>query len=170
MIRSLILMLAVVAGAVPLIEMTPRYKIVDAAPRWPSQFEGRAITPIAPSAEDRELARGFPGRLQRFSDGRRQIVLRTITAPTRRLHQARDCFKAIGSTISPAPMRVSPDGKAASCFIAKRGGKTLKICEQIRGPQGKSWPDVSSWYWSAVLGSSTAPWMASMTVEALTKG
>jgi len=72
---------------------------------WPKSFEGRAITPLAAAPEDALLAAHFPGTIARFGDGRRQIVLLQVTAATRLLHPARDCFHALGYAISPAPMR-----------------------------------------------------------------
>lgn len=158
-------LLAVAAGAIPLLP--------DAAPpppaagsAWPARYEGRPLTRIAPAPEDRFLARQFPGQVARFSDGRRQIVLRRVAAATRMLHPASDCFRAIGYTATPAPMRLSPDGEPASCFTATRDGRTLTACEQVRdASSGESWPDISSWYWSALLGRSQGPWTAALTVE-----
>lgn len=139
-----------------------------AAVSWPGSYEGRAIKLLAPAPEDKLLAGQSPGRTARFSDGRRQIVLRRLDAATRRLHPARDCFRATGYTIAPAPMRVSADRRAASCFIATRGGRAMLVCEQVRDEQGRSWPDISSWYWSALTGTSNGPWTAALTVEHVT--
>lgn len=156
---------AAIAGAIP--------SLPDAAPPppaatspWPARYEGRPLTRIAPAPEDRFLARQFPGQVARFSDGRRQIVLRRVAVATRTLHPASDCFRAIGYTVTPAPMRLAPDGQPASCFTASRDGRTLLACEQVRDAGGgKSWPDISSWYWSALLGGSQGPWTAALTVE-----
>lgn len=157
--------LAVVAGAAPLLpRAAPPSPSV--ASSWPASYEGRALTRIAPAPEDRFLARQFPGQVARFSDGRRQIVLRRVAAATRTLHPASDCFRAIGYTVTPAPMRLAPDGQPASCFTASRDGHSLTACEQVRDASGgESWPDISSWYWSALLGRSQGPWTAALTVE-----
>jgi hypothetical protein len=133
--------------------------------RWPSRFDGRPIVPIAPAPEDKELARSFPGAVARFSDGRRQIVLRRVAAATRRLHPASDCFRASGYQVRPAPMRVDARRGASACFTADRAGRSFLVCEQIRAGDGRTWPDISSWYWSALLGTSEGPWLASLTVE-----
>ena len=133
--------------------------------RWPARFDGRPIAPISPAPEDRLLARSFPGTIARFSDGRRQIVLRRVVAATRRLHPARDCFRASGYKVKAAPMRMVPDRGASACFTAVRNGRSFLVCEQIRAADGRSWPDISSWYWSALLGTSDGPWLASLTVE-----
>lgn len=139
-----------------------------AAAPWPAHFEGRSLAPLAPAPEDALLARAFPGRVARFSDGRRQIVLRQVAAPTRRLHPAKDCFRATGYRIEPAPMQTVAGLGPSSCFLAVREGKAFRVCERIAGSNGRSWPDISSWYWSALLDPGSGPWLAALTVEALT--
>jgi hypothetical protein len=135
------------------------------AASWPAGFEGRKLLPLPPAAEDRVLARSFPGQVARFSDGRRQIVLRRLDSATRRLHPASDCYRAIGYDIAPAPMRLIAGRGPASCFVARRGGRAFLVCEQVGDLEGRSWPDISSWYWAALLGGSQGPWLASLTVE-----
>ena len=157
-------LLAAAAALVPLLDTASPDGGGPPAP-WPSRFEGRAVVRLEPAPEDRVLARNFPGHVARFSDGRRQIVLRQVTAPTRRLHPASDCFRAVGYAIGPSPMRVTPGGRPASCFTATRGGGTLRVCEQIVGADGRSWPDISSWYWPALAGAARGPWLAMLTVE-----
>ncbi|HYG48810.1 MAG TPA: hypothetical protein VD846_12830 [Allosphingosinicella sp.] len=156
--------LALAAAGAPLLprpEATPS----SSAASWPAAFEGRKLLPLPPAAEDRALARGFPGRVARFSDGRRQIVLRRLDSATRRLHPASDCYRSIGYAIGRAPMRLVAGEGPASCFIARRDGRAFLVCEQVRDPEGSSWPDISSWYWAALLGASRGPWLASLTVE-----
>ncbi|HEU0097655.1 MAG TPA: hypothetical protein VFQ67_02665 [Allosphingosinicella sp.] len=165
--RGSILTFGLLAAAALLAPLAEPASSADAGPAepWPSRFEGRAIVPLAPAPEDRLLARSFPGHVARFSDGRRQVVLRQVNAPTRRLHPAADCFRAVGYAIGPSPMRVGAGGRPASCFTATRGGRTVRVCEQIIGADGRSWPDVSSWYWPALAGTASGPWLATLTVE-----
>ena len=135
-----------------------------ASVNWPSSYEGRTLAPVAPAPEDARLARDFPGRIARFTDGRRQIVLRSVSTATRQLHPARDCFQAIGYRITPLPMEATPAG-LASCFGAERAGVKLRLCERITDARGTSFPDASGWYWSALLGQSHGPWLAATIVE-----
>lgn len=134
---------------------------------WPTRIDGRRLLPIAPTALDARLARDFPGRIARFSDGRRQIVLRHVPQATRQLHPPRDCFAAIGYRITPVPMVRGTDGALSSCVEAGRDGRVLKICERIIARDGGTFPDVSSWYWPALLGRSMGPWLATTSVERL---
>jgi hypothetical protein len=53
-----------------------------------------------------------------------------------------------------------------SCFRATRGKEAMTACELIRGVQGQHWPDVSAWYWSALLGASPAPCWSCVAAEA----
>jgi hypothetical protein len=154
---------AIAAAAAPLYPRTIERSATAA--NWPSDYDGRPIRRLPAAPEDALLTRNFPGSVARFSDGRRQIVLRRVSAATRQLHPARDCFRALGYVIAPAPMRIAPGGQSSSCFDAVGKGRTLRVCEQVRDAKGRSFPDVSSWYWPALLGSSQGPWLAALTVE-----
>ncbi|URW76189.1 hypothetical protein M9980_02865 [Sphingomonas donggukensis] len=161
MIR-LIAGIALLAAAMPLLPSKPQASTVLRP--WPARFDGRAIVPVPPGPGDAMLARGFPGHVARFSDGRRQVVLRQVARATRQLHPPRDCFAALGYAIDPLPMqRVA--GGLASCFAARRGGVTLRVCERITDARARVFSDVPGWYWPALTGASTGPWLAAMTVE-----
>ena len=163
LVNALFGLLAVAAVLAPLRESPGTAESAPAEP-WPARFEGRALVRLPAAPEDSLLARRFPGHVARFSDGRRHIVLRQVNAPTRRLHPAGDCFRATGHAIGPSPMRLTGGGPA-SCFTATRAGRIFRVCEQVRGPDGRSWPDISSWYWPALAGTAEGPWLAVLTVE-----
>ena len=48
---------------------------------------------------EERFARRFPGAIARFTDGERVLIVRQVTRPTRQLHPADDCFRAIGYTV-----------------------------------------------------------------------
>jgi hypothetical protein len=137
----------------------------DAAFAWPTQFEGRPLRELPLTGRDRRFADDFPGRIGRFSDGTREIILRFTARATRRLHPASDCLKATGFTVEPLPARRGPDGTAWGCFAARKQADVLTVCEQIRDGAGRSWPDASSWYWPALAGRSQGPWWSTTIVE-----
>ena len=58
-------------------------------------------------------------------------------------------------------------GTAWGCFIARKQGSGLTVCEQIRDAGGRTWPDPSSWYWPALTGGSPGPWWSTTIVEPL---
>lgn len=135
-----------------------------AFPGWPTVFEGQPLTSLPLTAREDRFARGFPGRIGRFTDGRREIILRWVTQETRRLHPAIDCFRGLGYHITPAPLYVDDQGHHWSQFTATRGHETLRVREYVSGGT-QSWPDVSAWYWQALLGRTAGPWWTVTVAE-----
>lgn len=156
--------LAGFAAVVPLVDDDTRPVKTSAFPGWPTHYEKRAIAVVPPAPEDAWLSRQFPGRMARFSDGDRQIVLRWVAGPTRLLHPASQCFRGAGYTIGPAAMRHADAGAAKSCFRASKNGVAFVICERVFAG-ARSWPDVSAWYWHALLNSTPSGYWAIVEVE-----
>jgi hypothetical protein len=129
-------------------------------------FEGRPLTRLSLSAVERRFAARFPGQIGRFTDGTRTIILRAVRVPTRMLHPAADCFRGLGYSVEAPRVWKDAAGITWSCFTAVRHGKTRLVCERMYDRQGQAWTDVSSWYWSAVLGRTERPWYAITVVSA----
>lgn len=165
MIRLLFAGLVALCAVAPAVERTAGPRSGPAFPGWPRSHEGRALTPLPPAPEDEEMARQFPGRVARFSDGERQIVLRWVPSATRRLHPAAQCFRGAGYKVEPAAMRSSADGQASTCFAARKGRMRLVACERIHDDAGRSWPDVPAWYWSALLRPAPAGYWSVLEVR-----
>lgn len=160
------LLAALAAAVVPLIGGSNDAKATDSGfPGWPTQYEGRPLIAMPLTPRENSFVRDFPGRVGRFSDGRREIIIRFVDAPTRRLHSAADCFRGIGYRITPMPVRKDASGAAMSCFRAGHGGDAIAVCEMIRDERGSIWPDVSAWYWSAMFGASRRPWWSFVVAE-----
>lgn len=134
---------------------------------WPTMFEGRALTALPLSERERRFSRDFPGQTARFTDGRREIIMRRVTEATRKLHPASDCFEGIDYSVRPLPLRVDEAGRRWGCFIATRGAERLRVYERIYADDGSdSWSDVSAWYWAAAIsGKTAAPWWAVIIAE-----
>ena len=146
--------------------VTAEAKLSVGFPGWPKTFEGRTMTELPLSNREAAFADEFPGRIARFSDGRREIILRWVATATRRLHPASGCFNGLGYSITPSAMQHAASGTPMSCFRARRGGEELEVCEQISAASGsETWPDVSSWYWPALLGQSLGPWWSVVVAE-----
>src|SRR5262245_13037243 len=47
-----------------------------AFPGWPAQLEGRNLTQLPLSPREERFAADFPGRVARFTDGHREIIIR----------------------------------------------------------------------------------------------
>ncbi len=136
-------------------------------PGWPAEFEGRALRPLPLSALEQQFQTGFPGKIGRFSDGQREIILRWITHGNRRLHPAADCFKANGYTLQTRPM-ITKGTARWSRFLATHGthGSTrLLVSERIIDGAGGQWSDTSAWFWATQLGKTSGPWWAVTVAE-----
>lgn len=126
-------------------------------PGWPELEAGRALAELPLTESERGFAESFPGKIARFGDGQRQYVVRWITAATRRVHPAEDCFRASGFSIHHQPRCSRPD-EGVGCFTAERDGVLLDVHEWVEDSEGKRFSDVSAWYWAAVRGASKGPW------------
>ena len=140
---------------------------IEAAPEWPTTWEGRPLRPLAPSAVEQRFAAQFPGRVARLTDGDALLVWRDVQAPTRMLHPAADCFRALGYRIENAALEHDAQRRLWRCFVAQRGTQGLRVCERIVDADGLAFTDSSSWYWAAQLGRSRGPWQAITVTRAL---
>jgi hypothetical protein len=115
---------------------------------------------------DQRFADRFPGQIGRFTDGRRIIIMRAVSEPTRMLHSAAVCFRGLGYRVESPHAVQDPWEVTWGCFGAERDGMTFSVCERIYDAQGAGWNDVSSWYWAAQLGRTRGPWYAITVVTA----
>lgn len=125
---------------------------------FPTQFENRPLQRLELSTREEVFAKDFPGEIRRYVQGSREIIIRYVTEPTRKLHPASDCFSAIGYKIEPLPLKIGESEQKWSCFRATKGDENLRVCERIFADNGESWTDVSSWYWSALSRTNTGYW------------
>lgn len=165
--RGLLLTAAAVATLVPLLPARRPPPRLDTFPGWPQRIEDRQLVerPLEPRAED--WARDFPGRLATFSSEGREVLLRWLPRATRRLHPSADCYRGLGYRLSPLPARRGPGGVVWGCSLARREEETLRVCEHLVDARGRTFSDVSSWYWSALLGRSPGPYWAVTVAEPL---
>jgi hypothetical protein len=160
------LLLAATAAAVaPLIERSSGATASAPFPGWPTEYEGRALVELPLTPKEAAFVQDFPGRVGRFSDGRRELIIRWVGAPTRKLHAASDCFRGSGYAITPIAARKSGDGTTMGCFRASLRGASMTVCEVIRDERGGSWSDVSAWYWDGMLRSSAPPWWSFVVAQ-----
>jgi hypothetical protein len=133
----------------------------DAFSGWPNDIFGDdRVQPVSLGEREARFAADFPGRIEVFSTGERTYVLRWIEHPTRRLHPASDCLRALGFAVRPAPLFATPDGHRWSTTLASRDGKSEYVHERIFDQAGREWTDVSAWFWTAALGRTRGPWCA----------
>ncbi|MBE0534336.1 MAG: hypothetical protein IH624_01615, partial [Phycisphaerae bacterium] len=134
-------------------------------PGWPTEWQGRALRPVEMSAREKQFGESLPVRVGLFTDGRRQYIIRWIVRPTRRVHPSGDCFRASGYRVRHLGVRVDGEGQSWSAIEAVKGGARLIVRERIYDGQGRSFCDVSAWYWAASMGRTEGPWWAVSVVE-----
>ena len=145
--------------------LQPRHAGADLAtapaPEWPSAWDGAPLRPLALGEVERRFAQRFPGAIARLTDGQQVIVMRHVTRPTRMLHPAVDCYRALGYGIAQTRLERDAEARLWRCFIAERAGaQKLRVCERVVDAAGAAFTDTSAWYWAAAGGQSTGPWQA----------
>lgn len=128
------------------------------AVQWPEQFEGQPLVPIALSERDIRFGRDFPGNFARFRSAEKELLIRYVTRPTRKLHPTAECLRGMGYAVAPLPAERIPTGAVASCVRASQGRSKLKVCEHITDSAGNTFSDPSEWFWASTLGGSQGPW------------
>jgi exosortase/archaeosortase family protein len=157
--RTSVLALCLCASVLPVVQpATTAGALPDAQPQWPSQINGRAVVEVESLAEERAFAADFPGHMKRFTDGSKSYFVRVVNKETRQLHPSSDCFKGLGYSIEHQPLVVLPDGTRWSSFVAEKGRQRYRIVERIFDKNGRSWTDVSEWYWHACFNPASGPW------------
>jgi exosortase/archaeosortase family protein len=132
---------------------------------WPAKWEGRSLKPLIMSERELRFSQDFPGKMARFTDGEREIVIRWIAEPSRKVHSASHCLGAYGWKVDPLPLHIDGEGKAWGSFEASLRDQRIRVREQFRDSSGKTWSDLSNWYWDAILDRSTGPWWSVTVAE-----
>lgn len=163
---ALLLAGCLAAALVPLAGSAAATPETEDFPGWPATFEGRRLTELPLSEREQRFTAGFPGRVGRFHDGEREIIIRWAARPTRKLHPASHCFAAHGYRVEPAPWQRDAEGRTWSALVARKDGEVVEIREAIRDASGRQWADVSSWYWAAARSRSQGPWWSFIVARA----
>ena len=157
----LFFILCLAAALIPFHSTSAPYDIISASfPGWTSAPLPNDLTPMAPSTREVRFAADFPGRIGVFTDGTRTYVVRWVRTPTRKLHPASDCLRALGYIVKPTPIFAAADGSRWGTCSALHGTEQLRVRERILDSTGREWTDVSAWFWAAALGHNAGPWWA----------
>lgn len=166
--------LCALAALLPFVPAAAPAASVPGFPGWPETFEGRPLRPLPLAEGERRFLGGFPGRAAKFTDGKREILLRWVAEPSRRLHPSADCLRGAGAAVRPLPAWRDRQGRLWGCQEMTRDGRRFRVRERIIASACSAgndtvaaWTDVSSWYWAAVLGRTQGPWWAVTVAEKL---
>jgi hypothetical protein len=163
------LIVCLVAALMPVVFVNADYAPTGAAalvfPGWPTTFEGKTLTELPLTRLEERFTTDFPGRIGRFTDGEREIIIRWVTEATRKMHPASDCFQGLGYSVKPLPVRRDDSGSLWASFAATKGNQRLRVYERIHDDSGHTWTDVSAWYWSALRHDGAGSWWAITVAE-----
>src|SRR5882724_7929766 len=132
--------LCLLAAAVPFCS-GPRTKIPlrDGFPGWAAAPGLPDVTSLELGPREARFAADFPGRLGAFTNGQQTFIVRWVPQPTRKLHPASDCLRALGYTIKPSPIFVGADATEWGTHFAQHGEDKLRVRERIVDTNGKGW-------------------------------
>lgn len=137
------------------------------SPEWPTELDGQPLRPLAMSDVEQRFAERFPGQIGRFASYGDSVILRIASRPTRMLHPAADCYRGLGYRIKDIRLERDDKARLSRCFVAWRNGVALRVCERLEGADGQAFTDTSAWYWAAMLGRTSGPWLAVTTARHL---
>lgn len=161
----LFILLSLIAAILPFTVFFNKNQINTTTPNWPSHYQGKSLQVLGLSEKEQGFLTGFPGKIERFTDGKREIIIRYVTAPTRKLHPASDCLQAVGYNIKPLPIEINKNNIKMGCFKAYNNQQELKVCEYIQDIKNNTWSDVSAWYWNALWNKTEKPWVSYTIAE-----
>ncbi|MDP9966106.1 hypothetical protein FB547_101214 [Variovorax beijingensis] len=158
---ALAMLLCVLWSTAAALRAPPEAPMAMASHEWPSQWDGIPLRPLALGDVEQRFADRFPGAIGRMTDGTQTIVMRAVNAPTRMLHPAADCYRALGFRIEQARLERDVQERLWRCFVAQRHStQKIRVCERIVDAEGTAFTDTSAWYWAAASGRSSGPWQA----------
>jgi hypothetical protein len=165
--KLILIVCALLATVAPLVFAELQIKSGEASsfPGWPSEYEGKPLIRLELTDKEEVFVEGFPGKISRFSDGSREMIIRWVEQPTRKLHPASDCFRGNGYHITHQPIHINEYGVEMGCFTASKDLIRLTVCEYLVARDGKGWSDISAWYWEALFAESSKGWMSYVIAE-----
>jgi exosortase/archaeosortase family protein len=129
---------------------------------WPTSLYEETLTPAELSPFERASFKHFPGSVARFETEKYRVIIFFIEEVTRELHSRALCLEAAGFKVHLKEGFTDRNGCRWSSMTAEKtvNGRPLSVpfLESTFDSRGKSFSDLSEWYWSVFLGNTTGPW------------
>lgn len=149
----------------PLMSSSPQTTSLDAFSGWPPEFSDPKFQAVRLTKHESAFAESLPGRLGKFTDGRRQFLVQWIAEGSRLVHSSTDCLTKAGYTVKPDPIRIDSFGNRWAAYQATRQGQSYHIMERLYDDSGHEWHDVSTWYWAVLRQKTRGPWWMVTVIE-----
>jgi len=128
-------------------------------PKILTSFQGVPVTRLELNEAEQTFYRDFPGTIAVYEAGGDKLIVRQVNRATRKLHPASHCLRAEGFEIAEETV-VDEDARWLSYTIS-RNGEMFYVKEHITCPaSGRTWPEISAWFWHAFFHPSGGPWEA----------
>jgi exosortase/archaeosortase family protein len=132
-----------------------------------TSFQGMPVTRMSLNEAEKTFYRDFPGTIAVYETGQDKLILRHVNRATRKLHPASHCLRAEGFRIGGETVVEDGEGGRWLSYTITRSGETYRVREHITCPaSGRSWPEISAWFWHAFLHPGDGPWQAVTVISA----
>lgn len=125
-----------------------------------TSFQGVPVTRVALNEAEATFYRDFPGTIAVYESGHDKLIVRRVNRATRKLHPASHCLRAEGFRIGEETVVEDGEGRWVS-YTVTRNGENFQVKEHVTCPaSGRSWPEISAWFWQAFFHPGEGPWEA----------
>lgn len=137
-------------------------------PELLTSYQGVPVTRLSLNEAEENFYRNFPGTIAVYEAGYDKLIVRRVNRATRKLHPASHCLRAEGFGIGEETVEEDGKGGRWLSYAITRNGEISHVKEHITCPaSGRSWPEISAWFWHAFLRPGEGPWEA---VTVISKG
>lgn len=105
---------------------------------WPRSWQGQPLRPLALGAVEARFAAHFPGQVARLTNGQDALVWRHVNQPTRMLHPAADCYKALGYRVHSESLQAMPVASSTGMAPSNQVQVLTQVPSQTSHPTGHS--------------------------------
>jgi len=131
------------------------------AANWPTKWDGQWLEPMPLTRKEKQFNQSFPGKIARFQAGNKEVIIKQVNRPTRKLHSITDCLRSAGWQIEAQD--------EAGLYKLSKQQKLRWVRERIYtkevSAESPIWTDVSKWFWDCSQSKESGPWLAVIEVS-----